>query len=94
MQKRKLRTKTPFRLPKPSKVWYDTSMTKIDEIQGRLREALQYTPLSQKEIAAKLGVDPSTVSKYARGCATPSLDAFAALCEILDVSADEILGLK
>ena len=81
-------------LAKIDELWYDIVMVKIDEIQDRLREALKYTPLSQKEIAAKLGVDPSTVSKYARGCAMPSLDAFASLCEILDVSADEILGLK
>ena len=86
--------KNPFLLAKITKLCYDKAMVKIDEIQERLREALKYTPLSQKEIAAKLGVDPSTVSKYARGYAMPSLDVFANLCEILDVSADEILGLK
>lgn len=81
-------------LAKNSEKWYDSNMIKADEIQERLREALQYSPISQKEIAKRLGVDPSTVSKYARGNAMPSLDIFANLCEILDVSADEILGLK
>lgn len=35
-----------------------------------------------------------TVSKYLRLDKFPSLETFANICEILDVSADEILGLK
>lgn len=73
---------------------YYFSMIKIEEIQKRLREAIQYGNISQKELAKKLGVNPSTVSKYMRLDKYPSLDTFANICEILDVSADEILGLK
>lgn len=69
-------------------------MITINEIQKRLREAIQYSHISQKELAEKLGINPSTISKYMRLDKFPSLDTFANLCEILDVSADEILGLK
>ena len=69
-------------------------MIKIEEIQKRLREAIEYGTLSQKELAKKLGINPSTVSKYMRLDKFPSLDTFANICEILDISADEILGLK
>ena len=69
-------------------------MIRIDEIQKRLREAIALSPISQKELAEKLGVNPSTISKYMRLDKFPSIDTFANLCEILDVSADEILGLK
>lgn len=69
-------------------------MIKIEEIQKRLREAIEYGTLSQKEIAEQLGINPSTVSKYMRQDKFPSLDTFANLCKILDVSADDILGLK
>ena len=68
-------------------------MIKIEEIQVRLREAIKYSHLSQKELAEKLGVNPSTVSKYMRQNKFPSLDTFANLCKLLDVSADDILGL-
>ena len=68
-------------------------ITMID-IQKRLREAIQYSNISQKELAERLGINPSTVSKYMRLDKYPSLDTFANLCEILDISADEILGLK
>ena len=69
-------------------------MITIEDIQKRLREAVEYSGLSQKEIAEKIGVNPSTVSKYMRLDKYPSLDTFANLCAVLDVSADEILGLK
>lgn len=69
-------------------------MIKIEDIQKRLREAIQYGNISQKELAEKLGINPSTVSKYMRLDKFPSLDTFANICEILDISADEILGLK
>lgn len=73
---------------------YYFSMIKIEDIQKRLREAIQYGNISQKELAEKLGVNPPTVSKYMRLNKYPSLDTFANICEILDVSADEILCLK
>lgn len=73
---------------------YYLYMIKIEDIQKRLREAITYGQISQKELADKLQINPSTVSKYMRLDKYPSLDTFANICEILDVSADEILGLK
>ena len=69
-------------------------MIELKDIQKRLRDEIRTSPLSQKEIAEKLGITPSTVSKYLRLDKFPAIDTFANLCEILDVSADEILGLK
>ncbi len=69
-------------------------MIRIEEIQKRLREEIKNSNLTQKEIAERLGINPSTVSKYLRLDKFPAIDTFANLCEILDVSADDILGLK
>lgn len=69
-------------------------MIMIEEIQVRLREAIQTSGYTQKEIAAKLGINASTVSKYIKQDKFPSIETFANLCLVLDVSADEILGLK
>lgn len=69
-------------------------MISINEIQKRLREAIQYSSISQKELANKLGINPSTVSKYMCLDKYPSLDTFANICQILDISSDDILGLK
>ena len=73
---------------------YINSMIKIEDIQKRLREAIKYGNISQRELAEKLGINPSTISKYMRLDKYPSLDTFANICEILDISADEILGIK
>ena len=64
------------------------------EIQQRLRAAIKDSGIEQKEIARLLGVSPQTVSKYMCKDIFPALDTFSKLCEILDVSADDILGLK
>lgn len=69
-------------------------MIKIEDIQKRLREEIKSSDISQNELANRLGINPSTVSKYMRLDKYPSLETFANICEILDISADEILGLK
>lgn len=69
-------------------------MITISEIQVRFREAIKTSGMTQTEIAKQLGVNPNTVSKYMRLNKFPSLETFANLCKILDVSADDILGLK
>ena len=50
--------------------------------------------MTQKEIANAINVSSGTISKYMRIDKYPSLDTFANLCKVLDVSSDEILGLK
>lgn len=69
-------------------------MITIKEIQLRLRDEIKASKVSQKELAITLGVSPSTVSKYMRCDKYPSLETFAKICEILNISADEIFGLK
>ena len=73
---------------------YHLPMIEIQAIQKRLREEIRSSTISQKELAERLGISPSTISKYLRLDKYPSLETFANLCEILDLSADEILGLK
>lgn len=75
-------------------ICYIATMIKISDIQRRLREAIKTSPLSQKEIAERLHVNPSTITRYMRDDKFPSIDTFANICELLDVSSDEIFGLK
>ena len=69
-------------------------MIEIKEIQERLREEIKWSGISQKQLAERLGINASTVSKYMRLDKYPSLETFANICEILGISADEVLGLK
>lgn len=65
----------------------------IDDIKLRLRATIKDSGLSQKEIAKRVGVHPSTVSKYVRMEKYPSIDTFAELCRAIGASSDRILGL-
>ena len=69
-------------------------MISIEQIQTKLREAIAQSGKTQKEIAKQLGVSQPTISKYMCQNKYPSIDTLANLCEILDVSADDILCLK
>ena len=65
----------------------------LEQIQLRLRECINNSSLSQKEIAKAIGVSPQTVSKYMKQNIFPALDTLAKLCLLLDVKSDYILGL-
>ena len=69
-------------------------MINIKDIQNRLREEIKNSGLTQKEIAEKVGINPSTISKYLKQDKFPAIDTFANICEVIGASADEILGLK
>ena len=56
-----------------------------------LKEAIEKSGKTQKEIAEKLSVTQSCIAHYVKGDIVPALDTFANLCKVLDVSADDIL---
>ena len=66
----------------------------LEEIGQRLRDAIMQSGMSQKAIAEKIGIHPSTVNKYIRSDKFPSIDTFARLCKALNDSSDTILGLN
>ena len=49
---------------------------------------------TQKELAEKLQIDESNLTKWKKGENVPSLSVFFDLCKLLDVSADYLLGLS
>ncbi len=59
----------------------------------RLREARKAKKLSQVEVSRLLGVTQQAVGKWETGHSTPDPTTVARLAEILDTSADRLLGL-
>ena len=68
-------------------------MITIDKIQKRLIEAIKFSGLQQAQIAKALNVSKQSVSHYVHGDKLPALDTFANLCKVLDLDANEILGI-
>lgn len=69
-------------------------MITLEQIRIKLINEIKESGLSQSEIARRLNIKQQAISQYITGQTMPALDTFANLCKILDVSADEILGLK
>ncbi len=67
---------------------------KAEQITKNLKREIELSGKTKSEIAKELGISKPTLSQYLSGKIFPSLTTFARLCEIIDCSADEILGLK
>lgn len=60
----------------------------------RLREARKAKHYSQAEVSRLLGVTQQAVGKWETGRSTPDPQTVARLAEILDTTADMLLGLQ
>jgi transcriptional regulator with XRE-family HTH domain len=61
---------------------------------SRLAELRQKASLSQRALAAELGISQRMVAYYEGQTDHPPAHLIAPLCTLLGVSADELLGLK
>ncbi len=65
-----------------------------DSIRHRLVEAIKLSGMTQTEIAKKAHITSASLSDYIHKTKMPSIETFALICDAIDVSADEILGLR
>ena len=69
-------------------------MVTQEQIRQNLKEAIEGSQLTQKEIADKVGIKPTQISAYKKGRKMPTVETFANICIAMDISADEIMGIK
>lgn len=60
----------------------------------RLKEELEHSNLTVRQLAEKIGVTPEMVTQYYTTKKLPKLDTFVRICKALNVSADYLLGLS
>ena len=65
----------------------------IEDIKSRLREEIKRSGMTTVELARRVGVSSEMITQYCTTKKLPRLDTFARLCQVLDVSADYILGI-
>jgi HTH-type transcriptional regulator/antitoxin HigA len=58
-----------------------------------IQDTLEEKGMTQKQLAAMIGVSPSRVSDYVSGSAEPTLRIAKALCAVLGISPVLMLGL-
>lgn len=58
-----------------------------------LRAVRKSANLTQREMAQKIGVSRSSYTYYETGHVQPDITTLVKICQILEVSADSLLGL-
>ncbi|MBR2070082.1 MAG: helix-turn-helix transcriptional regulator [Clostridia bacterium] len=69
-------------------------MIVIDEIRQNLISELKQMDMTQKELGQKLNISSVAVNHYLNQNKLPALDTFANLCVVLDLDANEVLGIN
>ena len=59
-----------------------------------LKDIMIDQTLNQSQMAKLIGIKQSQVSEWLSGKSKPSYDSLRAICIALNISGDEILGLK
>ncbi len=70
--------------------WVDVGLQAAEEVYGRFRWAVSEMPLSQREIATQLGVDQTTVSRWARGRGDPTLEEMVQAISLIAQRTEEL----
>ncbi len=60
-------------------------------VAQRICSARQTKGLTQEELAARANISPTHLGVIERGVKIPKLDTFVAICNALEISADELL---
>lgn len=59
-----------------------------------LQKLMKEKKLSQNQLAKKLNISSTAVSKWISGKNLPTSDKIIKICEIFEISSDELLGIK
>ena len=65
-----------------------------EKVGGKLRECREQLNMTQRQVAAKLGVAQPVYQRFEKGTFECNYTQLVALCKLFDVSADYLLGLS
>lgn len=65
-----------------------------DSFNENLKNARERKGMSQKDVAEEIGVAKSTYSLYESGNREPNVQTIKRIADVLNVSADDLLGLN
>lgn len=84
--------------PKPRKKAVEEEKEKANTSEGsiraRVKEAMANSKYTQTQLAEQLGVSLDYIWKYSSMRHTPSTKMLVKICQVCEVSADWLLGLK
>ncbi len=67
----------------------------MDTLGAQIKKYRKFRKMTQKQLAEKLGESSgSVIYNWEKGIGRPDCDKLVRLCDVLDISADELLGCK
>ena len=63
-------------------------------VKLRIKELREENGMTQMQLALRLDLNHRTISHYEKGVSQPDIQTIEKLCEIFQVTADYLLGLK
>ncbi len=66
----------------------------MNKFAERLQEILKEKEISQSEFARRVSTTHQTVNRWCNGNNEPNFDMLLLICDVLDESADFLLGRK
>ena len=64
------------------------------DIGNKIKQLRLYAGMTQEQLAAKLGISAQSVSKWEMDQALPQIEKVLQLCELFDITTDELLQDK
>ena len=64
------------------------------EMGKKIRYKRRCMDITQKQLADSLGLSYAFIGHIERGTRTMSLETLAAICKVLQLSSDDLLGIK
>lgn len=65
-----------------------------EQITKNIKREIEYSGKTKSQIAKEIGISPPTLSQYLSGRAQPTLATLTKLCQVLEISADDILPIN
>lgn len=62
------------------------------KVGNKIKILREEAALSAKNLANKVGIDPSQISKIEKGASNPSLDTLARICQALNISLSDFFA--
>ena len=66
----------------------------METLGEKIKNILEEKGMSQRQLAIKMGISPSSLNQYVRGRKNVGLKVILNLCKTLDVSSDYLLGIE
>lgn len=66
----------------------------MEHFAKRLNDVIEDGSISRKDLAKKVGVNPRQITRWTSNEADPTIEKLKIICEIYQVSADDLLGLS